>query len=60
MTVQKNQVQTHDYHIAVSKNGKLITTIAVRGSTVNDALKKAYHRACGWQALEPENLDIPE
>lgn len=60
MAIQKNQAVYHDYHIAVSKNGKLVTTIAVRGCTVNDALKRAYQKACGWQAIEPENIDIPE
>ena len=59
MAMQKNNAQKRDYIVSVSLGNKLETTIAVRAEGVRDALRKAYSRVCGWQAV-PDDLDAQD
>lgn len=59
MAIQKNNTQKRDYIVSVSLGNKLETTIAVRAEGVRDALRKAYSRVCGWQAV-PDDLDAQD
>lgn len=59
MAIQKNNTQKRDYIVSVSLGSKLETTIAVRAEGVRDALRKAYSRVCGWQAV-PDDLDAQD
>lgn len=59
MAIQKNNAQKRDYIVSVSLGNKLETTIAVRAEGVRDALRKAYSRVCGWQAV-PDDLDAQD
>lgn len=45
----KTQTVKRDYHIAVSHDGKLITTVQVRAATAREALQEAYRTVSGWQ-----------
>ena len=59
MAIQKNNTQKRDYIVSVSLGNKLETTVAVRAEGVRDALRKAYSRVCGWQAV-PDDLDAQD
>lgn len=59
MAMQKNNTQKRDYIVSVSLGNKLETTIAVRAEGVRDALRKAYSRVCGWQAV-PDDLEAQD
>lgn len=55
--IQKNQTKKRDFHITIASNGKVVQTVAVSAESVREALKGAYSKICGWQAIDPEDLD---
>ena len=50
----KTNTKKHDYRVVVQMKGVTITTVAVTAEGVRDALKKAYEKVSGWQAVTPE------
>ena len=54
----KTNTRKRPYKVAVSEGGKVHATVTVTAEGVRDALKKAYEKVCGWQAVPPD--DLPE
>ena len=57
MPEMKINVRQRDYIVAVNgPDGKVHATVQVHAQGVRDALKKAYEKVSGWQALPADDL----
>lgn len=56
MAELKKNVRKQDYRVIVQMKGVTITSVSVSAESVRDAIKKAYEKVSGWQAVTPEEM----